>query len=201
MQSLYFDEIITKGVRAGQIPARTQSARNWYRETAEKITRIRNQDKMISSDSKRATKQPIPGSMYLFNYNPKFKDELPYYDRYPLIFPYQKTENGFYGLNLHYLPLQLRAKMMDALYSLVNNPRYDESTIIKASYSILKGAEKYRFFQPCIKRYLNSQVKSQFMYVYPSEWDIALFLPTESFAKKTKTQVWAESKKMLGVRK
>jgi hypothetical protein len=201
MQSLYFDEIITKGVRAGQIPARTQSARNWYRETAEKITRIRNQDKMINSDPKRATKQPIPGSMYLFNYNPKFKDELPYYDRYPLIFPYQKTENGFYGLNLHYLPLQLRAKMMDALYSLVNNPRYDETTKIKACYSILKGAEKYRFFQPCIKRYLNSQVKSQFMYVYPSEWDIALFLPTESFAKKTKTQVWAESKKMLGVRK
>ena len=58
MQSLYFDEIITKGVRAGQIPARTQSARNWYRETAEKITRIRNQDKMINSDPKRATKQP-----------------------------------------------------------------------------------------------------------------------------------------------
>jgi hypothetical protein len=35
------------------------------------------------------------------------------------------------------------------------------------------------------------------MYIYPSEWDVALFLPTERFAKKSKTQVWAESKKMF----
>jgi hypothetical protein len=39
------------------------------------------------------------------------------------------------------------------------------------------------------------------MYVYPSEWDIALFLPTERFEKQRKTQVWANSKQKLGIRK
>jgi hypothetical protein len=35
------------------------------------------------------------------------------------------------------------------------------------------------------------------MYVYPSEWDIALFLPTERFEKATTSQVWADSKKKV----
>lgn len=201
MPTPYFDEIITKGVRAGQIPARTQTARNWYRETAQKVSRVRNQNTMIKSDPERRMTAPMPGSMYLFNYDPKWADELPYYDRFPLIFPYKKIKGGFYGLNLHYLPLQLRARLMDGLYELTNNTRYDETTKLKMSYEMLQGAEKLRFFKPCIKQYLDSHVRSQFMYIYPSEWDIALFLPTESFAKKSKTQVWADSKRMLGVRR
>ena len=32
--AIVFDEILTKGVRAGQIPAREQKARNWYRDAA-----------------------------------------------------------------------------------------------------------------------------------------------------------------------
>ena len=32
--AILFDEILTKGVRAGQMPARTQAAREWYRNSA-----------------------------------------------------------------------------------------------------------------------------------------------------------------------
>jgi hypothetical protein len=35
-----FDSIITQGVRAGQIPARTQGARDWFRETASKMKNV-----------------------------------------------------------------------------------------------------------------------------------------------------------------
>jgi hypothetical protein len=48
---------------------------------------------------------------------------------------------------------------------------------------------------------LTSHVQSKFMYVYPSEWDIALFLPTERFVKARKNQVWMDTKRMLGVTK
>jgi hypothetical protein len=65
------------------------------------------------------------------------------------------------------------------------------------NYQLLSRAAKLRFFAPCVKRYLSDHVVSRFMYIYPSEWDIALFLPTERFAKKTKSQVWADSKRML----
>ena len=34
MATSVFDTILTKGVRAGQVPARTQKARPWYRQTA-----------------------------------------------------------------------------------------------------------------------------------------------------------------------
>ena len=201
MPALYFDEILTKGVRSGKIPARTQDARNWYRDTASKVGRVRDQKSMLKSDTERLSSTPIPGQMYMFFYDPKWKEELPYYDRFPLIFPFKKIKGGFLWLNLHYLPLQLRAQLMDELYKLANNTRYDESTRIKMSYELLAGAQKLRFFQPCIKHYLDNHVTSQFMYVYPSEWAIALFLPTEQFAKKSKSQVWADSKRTLGIRK
>lgn len=195
-----FDTIMTQGVRAGQIPARTNQAREWFRETAGKMNRI-NEREMLRSDMSRMTTQPLLGSMYMFYYDPKYKEELPYYDRFPLIFPYQKVKGGFMGLNLHYLPLQLRAKLMDGLYDYANNTRYDESTKLKLNYELLTRASKLRWFQPCIKHYLTSHVQTKFMYVYPSEWDIALFLPTERFIKQKKNQVWMDSKRMLGVSK
>jgi hypothetical protein len=196
--AIVFDTIITQGVRAGQIPARTNAARDWFRETAGKINRINERD-LIRGDASRLTTQPLLGSMYMFYYDPKHKEELPYYDRFPLVFPYKKVKGGFMGLNLHYLPLQLRAKLMDGLYDYANNTRYDESTRLKLNYELLTQASKLKFFAPCIKHYLNNHVQTKFMYVYPSEWDIALFLPTERFVKSKKNQVWMDTKRMLGV--
>jgi hypothetical protein len=198
--AIVFDTIITQGVRAGQIPARTNMARDWFRETAGKINRINERD-LIRGDTSRLTTQPLLGSMYMFYYDPKHKEELPYYDRFPLVFPYKKVKGGFMGLNLHYLPLQLRAKLMDGLYDYANNTRYDESTRLKLNYELLTQASKLKFFAPCIKHYLNNHVQTKFMYVYPSEWDIALFLPTERFVKSKKNQVWMDTKRMLGVTK
>jgi len=134
--------------------------------------------------------------MYLFNYDPKTKAELPYYDRYPLIFPVQGAPGGFYGINMHYLPYTLRAKLMDALYELSNNKRYDENTKLRLSYEVLKGASKYKLFKPTFKRYLSGHVRSRFVEISSSEWDIALFLPLESFAKASKSSVWADSRRM-----
>ncbi len=135
--------------------------------------------------------------MYFFMYDPKHKKSLPYYDTFPLIFPVDRAEGGFYGLNLHYLPLQLRAQLMDSLYDITTNSRYDESTKLKLSYGVLKGAEKFKLFQPTFKRYLSSNVRSRFIQIQPSEWDIALFLNTEQFVGASKTKVWADSKKII----
>lgn len=190
-----FDSIITQGVRAGQIPARTQQAREWFRDTADKISRV-NEGQLMRGDQSRLVTRPIVGSMYMFFYDPKHKETLPYYDRFPLVFPFRRVSGGFLGINLHYLPLQFRARMMDGLYDYANNTRYDESTKIKLNYALLQSISKLRYFKPCVKHYLDDHVKSRFMYVYPSEWDIALFLPTERFQKATKTQVWAETKRM-----
>jgi hypothetical protein len=135
--------------------------------------------------------------MYMYIYDPKFKDTLPFYDRFPLIFPFKVEADRFWGINFHYLPPPLRAKLMDSLYDVANNQRYDETTKLKINYQILNSASKFRYFKPCIKQYLFTQMKSKFVYIYPSEWDIALFLPAERFTKASKAQVWTESRKSV----
>lgn len=196
--AVLFDEILTKGVRAGQVPARTSKARDWYRDTAKDYKNVKENDFFgKKGDKNRMTAMPLVGSMYMYEYVAKTRDTLPYYDRLPLIFPYKKVAGGFYGLNMHYLPLPLRAKLMDALYETANNTQYDETTRLKLSYKILDDAAKFKEFRPCIKRYLTKQVQSKFMYVYPSEWDIALFLPTERFVGASKSTVFADSRRKI----
>lgn len=195
MAQTLFDEILTKGVRAGQIPAREQKARNWYRDTAQQYRRL-NERKFLK-DTDRFTSRPIIGSMYMYYYDAKTKDQLPYFDRFPLVFPISKVKGGFYGLNMHYLPLQYRAILMDNLYDISTNKRYDESTRLRLSYDVLSKASKFRYFKPCVKRYLTSQMQSRFLYVYPSEWDIALFLPLERFQGARKTTVFKDSRQII----
>ena len=166
MVSKVFDEILAKGVRTGQIPARTQQSRDWFR-TAAKKTKV-TPESVIRSERTRFKNRVTMGKMYLFNYDPKHKATLPYYDRYPLIFPVQPADGGFYGINMHYLPHVLRARLMDALYSLSRDKRYDEKTRLKLSYSI--------------------EITS-------SEWDIALMMPLQKFAKASASEVWRDSRK------
>jgi hypothetical protein len=137
------------------------------------------------------------GRMYFFAYDPKTKKDLPYYDRFPLIFPFKKAEGGFMGINLHYLPPRLRAQLMDALYGLSTNKRYDESTRLKLNYNVLNGAARFRFFKPTVKRYLTSHVRSRFIEINATQWDMALFLPVEQFAKASKQKVWRESRNAI----
>ena len=65
----------------------------------------------INSKIGKKTKVDI-GSMYLFRYDAKFKDKLPYFDAFPLCLPFEPTNNGFWGINLHYLPYLLRVKIV-----------------------------------------------------------------------------------------
>lgn len=194
--AVLFDDILNKGVRSGQLPAREQSAREWYRDAAKTAGRI-NEKKFMTGDTDRLTAKPLVGQMYFFYYDAKHKETLPYFDRLPLIFPYKKVKGGFMGINLHYLPLPLRAKLMDALYDVASNDKYDETTRLRLSYSVLDGAAKFKNFKPCVKHYLTGQVRSRFLYVYPSEWDIALFLPLERFQGASKTKVFADSRKII----
>jgi hypothetical protein len=195
--AIIFDEILGKGIRAGQIPAKEQEARNWYRDTAGKFNTV-NEKNLLKQEPDRLRSQPQIGSMYMFYYDAKHKATLPYFDRFPMVFPYKKVKGGFMGLNLHYLPHIYRAKIMDALYDVTSNNKFDETTKLQISYGILEKAAKFRYFEPCVKHYLTSQLRSRFLYIYPAEWDIALFLPLERFQGATKSSVWKDSKRIIG---
>jgi hypothetical protein len=194
-----FDDILLKGIRAGQMPARNSSARVWYREKAKQVGKINETTFFRTADRDRfnSANQFRIGNMYMFYYDPKFKDTLPYYDRVPLIFPINRAKGGFLGINFHYLPLKLRAKLMDSLYDVVSNDSFDETTKLQVSYKILNASSQYREFRPTVKHYLFNHVRSKLMYINPSEWDIALFLNIAKFEGATQTQVWEDSRKII----
>ena len=196
MVATVFSDIINKGLIAGRLPAKTKQSREWYRNTAAKIKSL-NEKSFFKGDPSRLVSKPILGSMYMFFYFPKTHEDLPFYDTFPLIFPFAKAEGGFLGLNMHYLPPQLRAKLMDGLYEFANNKKYTEKTKLAMNYQLLKRASKLFYYEACVKRYLYSQVRSKFMYIQPNEWDIALFLPTERFVKQNKQIVWSDSKRKI----
>jgi hypothetical protein len=176
------------------IPNRTQAARDWFRKKALTYPangpRIRQENLFQHSV---VTSTILPGRMYMYVYDAKTKDKLPYWDAFPLIFPIDTFPGGFYGLNMHYLPPMLRAQLMDVLYTTANNTKYDDTTRLRLSYQNLKAASRMKLFQPCFKKYLFDHVKSRFIYVEPKEWDIALFLPLQRFQKATAEQVWRDS--------
>lgn len=197
-----FSDILAKGIRRGEIPGRTQEAREWYRKQAKTSAgRDITAEALISTKDKGRAKarlvgEAVYGSMYFFEYEPKLKETLPYYDRFPLIFPINKAKGGILGINMHYLPPKLRAELMDALYSVVTNERYDESTRLALNYKVLNGAAKFRLFKPCVKHYLARQVRSRFIKIEASEWDTALFLPVADFQKQGTAKVWADSRRI-----
>lgn len=196
---MIFDNILIQGARQGIIPARTVAARDWYRSAAGKLmSNITPGTFEKRTDEARKVSSMEFGYMYAFKYDPKMKKELPYYDTFPLIFPVRIDSDGFLGINFHYLPPVLRAKLMNALYSTLTNKKYDDTTKVRISYSILQSASKYRYFKPMLKKYLRSHVRSQFLEVQVNEWDIAIFLPTESFRKADTGRVWEESRKQIG---
>jgi hypothetical protein len=196
---MIFDNILIQGARQGISPARTVAAREWYRSAAGKLmSNITPGTFEKRTDEARKVSSMEFGYMYAFKYDPKMKKELPYYDTFPLIFPVRIDSDGFLGINFHYLPPVLRAKLMNALYSTLTNKKYDDTTKVRISYSILQSASKYRYFKPMLKKYLRSHVRSQFLEIQVNEWDMAIFLPTESFRKADTGRVWEESRKQIG---
>jgi hypothetical protein len=139
----------------------------------------------------------IIGSMFMFFYQPKHKDTLPYYDSFPLVIVLKPAEGGFLGLNLHYLPPVLRAKFLDSLLEYTNNDRFDETTKFSLTYNLLERAAKMKYFKPCIKHYLSDHVRSRFAMVEAPEWEIATFLPVADFQKARAQTVWKESREKI----
>ena len=188
-----FQKLELEAFRAGINP-RTRESREWFRRRIQRLTRV-NRDALMREQEINRRASHSYGSMFMYFYDPKHKKKLPYYDRFPLTIPVEPAEGGFRGINLHYLPPILRAKFVDALLNVTNNNKYDESTKFRLTYELLNGTRNLRYFKPCFKHYLLSQVKSRFAEVPAPEWEIATFLPTAQWEKASAGRVYSDSRK------
>jgi len=193
--SKIFDTLSREAFRAGVNP-RTDESRKWFRQRAKALRGINRRELMREDPIERGATE-IVGSMQMFFYDPKTKDTLPYYDRFPLVVVVGPAEKGFYGLNLHYLPPILRAKMLDSLMEVATSKKSPNAKF-QITYERLKGMSSMRYFKPCFKHYLSSHVKSQFARVPAPEWEIATFLPIAQFEKiPNPLTAYKDSRKML----
>ena len=190
-----FNRLELQAFRAGITP-RTKESREWFRKKASTL-KVNRRDLMKEEPLKTNADRGGVGSMQMFFYDPKTKETLPYYDTFPLVVVVGPAEGGFYGLNLHYLPPLLRAKMLDALMEVSSSKKSDDAKFV-ITYKRLKSIAKMRYYQPCFKHYLNKHVKSKFAEVPAPEWEIATFLPTAQFQKASKQKVYGDSRKMIG---
>lgn len=175
-----------------------RKSRSWFDQQVTLMTKQQlTPQKVLKDNPDNLVNKIMPGSMYMFLYDPKTKNTLPYYDRFPLVLPYKKTPDGFMGLNLHYLPYQLRTVLLDRLMVFRNNSRMDETTRIKYSWATIEGISKFKLAEPCIKQYLDGHVRSRFKYVEPRDWATAMLLPVESFVGASKQAVWQQSNKII----
>ena len=170
---------------------------NWYMNQVRQVMRgVTSPSSAISSDIGKIVSQFEIGSMYMFRYDAKHKEKLPYFDAFPLCLPFEPTENGFWGLNLHYLPYMMRAQLLGKLMETVQDRTIDDKTTMRYNWSLLSNSATFPEVKPCVKRYLTTHMRSRFYEINPQDWKGAIFLPVEDF-NTNKTKVFSQSRGMI----
>ena len=170
----------------------TERSVNWYQTQIKQLGSIR--PNKLMSDTPQLVNTIRPGMMYMFVYDPKWKDKLPYYDTFPLVLPFKKVPGGFLGLNLHYLPYMARFKLLAILSDYASDEAMTEDTRLLLSWKLLSGSSKLNMIKPCVKHYLAEQLQSRFLKINYPDWVTASQLPVERFVGSNKSQVWKESR-------
>ena len=147
----------------------------WFKEQFKRLTTVKGK-------SNSTTRVDI-GKMYAYQYDPKWKEILPLYDTQPLTIVIEKYNNGFLGLNMHYLPLSQRYRLLSALTKLAEGDLTNDLDRMIISYRILQSAARSSLYKPTIHRYLSNHVRTKFSLIHPQDWQLALALPIAKFKK------------------
>ena len=190
------DKIATDFI--SKIKAKSGQAIDWFKDIVKKTQQAAfpaatgRRDIMTDRNIGVSAGKPTIGQMYLFQYSAKWKDILPYWDMWPLIFPFDYAKDGFYGINLHYLPPNARTALMIRLIKAQGGGgNMNENFKLKLNYSIITS---FKPAIPCIKRYLFSQVQGKGLYgIGGEDWSYAAALPLQKFQKESAKYVWSQS--------
>ena len=186
----------TVNMKAGD----AQKSYTWYRNQVRNLGSGVSGLQLIRNET--LTNRIKPGEMYLFMYDPKHKDTLPYYDTMPLVLPFKQLPDGFLGINLHYLPYLARFNLLGALSRLATDKNMDEKTRIQISWQILNSSSKYLSATACVKHYLTAHLRSRFLKINYTDWITASMLPVERFKSDSgndpsKAKVWRDTSRKI----
>ena len=167
-----------------KVKAKGQQAMSWFRDVVRKTRAAAfpastGRAELTGDRNVGVTNRPTIGGMYLFQYDAKWKDILPYWDVWPLIFPFDYAKNGFYGINLHYLAPNARVDLMLRLIKAQGaSGNLSDNYKLKLNYNIIT---KFEPAKRCVKRYLTSHTKGGFFKIGSNDWPYAVGLPIQSW--------------------
>ena len=150
---------------------------DWYRQNVATLS-----DRVTAAALMRSGKLngiPSRGRLNFFYYDPKYKQVLPLYDRFPLVLPLETIPGGFMGMNFHYIRPVQRISLLNNLQRYASGGM-KSTTRIDATYD---GIKNVRIARNTIKKYLYSHVMSNFLRVDFDEAALAVMLPVQQFKK------------------
>ena len=150
-------------------------------------------DHLLTTDESISAYDVNRGGMYLFKYEPTTKSKLKYYDELPLIIMLGRTDTGFSGLNVHYLPEKYRIQLLKRLFSSIDFTKVKEDDV----QARLNTVSTYKFTIPTYKEYKYDGISSRLVRIPIENWLLASLLPISKFQKESRRNVWDESRRLI----
>lgn len=179
------------------IDSNTKLSQEWFFDRIREINKEKvDRQSIIRNPPIRMAPNQFKGRMYLFRYNPIGRQTLPYYDRFPLVILISMQKEGFMGLNLHYLPMDLRQRLFYNLLNRASQSEFRWNTYLKIDYDYLRSKTLLRSHKACIKRYRYDQIYGRMANVPAPEWEIAVHLPLASWRKAGEGRIFKDSREI-----
>ena len=177
---------------------KTRRSKAWFDEKIKLMNprRVRPNSILLRDGGSQLTGNLIPGKLYAYYYMAKGRDDLPFFDTFPMVFPFAKNGDTFHGLNMHYLDYQMRFALFKELLKISSATNLNESSKMKFTWEMVKGVSKLAPAQACVKQYRFDHVRSPFLEIEPNDWATALLMPLARWSGSTDAAVWQESKKI-----
>ena len=160
----------------------------WYRQKVQELLPKPQVRRMIREGFKtqKVTVRPNFGMMNLFYYRPKGAEKLPYYDVFPLVIPMgRRLNDGFVGINFHYLSVPQRWLLLERLSMFQMPSELDAFDSEEGAGDVMalfwSKIRRKRGVKPIVRRYLTKNIQSRFLKIELSEMLIALSIPMERF--------------------
>lgn len=187
-------ESIFEEIKVNPDYSKTRSL-DWFRSKIQALsdTHPAESGPLIATNRQRMTTNLLPGSLVFFKYDAKYKDTLPYWDKFPLSFIFSMSSTGFKGINFHYLPYGLRIKLYDKMNTIAGNPSMPTLQIQQLTWQLLSNVAKFPEVRPAVKQYLYGHIRSKFLQLDLNDWKTAIMLPCEEFEGATQAEVGRNS--------
>jgi len=162
----------------------------WFTEQAQLLQKEGlTSREFLNKQNNHDRKGIMLGHMYLFRYYPKGVGKLPVWDMYPLVIPFRIVENGFLGINFHYLGYRQRMALINHMMKYSNGRTtsnasitINENTRLRLGWDdLVKDVRIGMIARQSVHRYLIGRVVSDFRKIDPRNWETALELPFERF--------------------